>query len=111
MPLSVASGLTLPRSSRIWSVTVIMNHPAAGSGGDGTRAQLTVGMVNCGPDVVCANVVATPYVQSHSTMVPGAVEVLPLNVQLSVLPLFVNVQVSVWVGPLTPKIAVATVGL
>jgi hypothetical protein len=43
-------------------------------------------------------------------MVPGAVDVLPLNVQLSVLPLFANSQVSVSVGPVTPKLAVATVG-
>jgi hypothetical protein len=43
-------------------------------------------------------------------MVPGAVDVSPLNVQLSVLPLFANVQVSVSVGPVTPKRAVATVG-
>jgi hypothetical protein len=43
-------------------------------------------------------------------MVPGAVEVLPLNVQSSVLPPFVNVQVSVSVGPVTPKLAMALVG-
>jgi hypothetical protein len=43
-------------------------------------------------------------------MVPGAVEVLPLNVQSSVLPPFVNVQVFVSVGPVTPKLAVALVG-
>jgi len=41
-------------------------------------------------------------------MVPGAVDVLPLNVQLSVVVL-VNVQVSDSVGPVTPKLAVATV--
>src|SRR5580700_4301969 len=86
-----------------------MNHPAAGSGGGGTIAQLTVGIVNCGPDVVCANVVATPYVQFQATMFPGADDVRPSNVQSSVLPPFVSVQVSVSVGPLTPKIAVATV--
>ena len=43
-------------------------------------------------------------------MVPGAVDVLPSNVQLSVLPLSAIVQVSVCDGPLTPKLAVATVG-
>jgi hypothetical protein len=43
-------------------------------------------------------------------MVPGADEVLPLNVQLSVAPPFVSVQVSDSVGPVTPKLAVATVG-
>ena len=88
-----------------------MNHGTpAGSGGGGNRLQLTPGIVNCGPDVVWANVVATPYVQSQAMMVPGAVDVLPLNVQSSVLPLFVNVQVSDSVGPVTPKLAVATVG-
>jgi hypothetical protein len=93
------------------SLTIIVNHGLpGGSGGGGTRLQLTLGIVNTGPDVVCANVVATPYDQSQAMMVPGAVEVLPSNVQLSVLPLFVNVQVSVSVGPVTPKLAVATVG-
>jgi hypothetical protein len=43
-------------------------------------------------------------------MVPGADDVLPLNVQLSVLPLLASSQVSDSVGPLTPKLAVATVG-
>ena len=43
-------------------------------------------------------------------MLPGAVDVLPLKVQLSVLPLFPIVQVSLSVGPVTPKLAVATVG-
>ena len=60
--------------------------------------------------MVCENVFATPYVHSHATMVPGAVDVLPLNVQLMVLPALVNVQVSLSVGPVTPKLAVATVG-
>jgi hypothetical protein len=43
-------------------------------------------------------------------MVPGAVDVVPLKVQLSVAPLFASVHVSVSVGPVTPKLAVATVG-
>ena len=81
-----------------------------GSGGGGSRLQFTLGIVSTGPDVVCANLVATPYDQSQAMMVPGAVDVLPLNVQLSVLPLFVSVQVSVSDGPVTPKFAVATVG-
>lgn len=81
-----------------------------GSGGGGSRLQLTLGIVNWGPDVVCANVAATRYDQSQAMILPGAVEVLPLNVQLSVLPLLVSVQVSVSVGPLTPKLAVAAVG-
>jgi hypothetical protein len=38
------------------------------------------------------------------------VDVLPLKKQLSVLPLFVIVQVSVSDGPVIPKLAVATVG-
>ena len=93
------------------SLTVSVNHEApAGSGGGGRKPQLTLGIVSTGPDVVCENVVATLYDQSQAMMVPGAVEVLPLNVQLSVLPLFVIVHVSVSVGPETPKFAVATVG-
>jgi hypothetical protein len=44
-------------------------------------------------------------------MFPGAVEVLPFNVQFSVLPPLVIVQVSDSVVPVTPKFAVATVGL
>jgi hypothetical protein len=43
-------------------------------------------------------------------MVPGAVDVLPLNVQLSVLPPLLIVHVSVSEGPETPKLAVAAVG-
>src|SRR5579864_2015234 len=43
-------------------------------------------------------------------IVPGAEDVLPLKVQSSVFPPLVNVQVSVSVGPVTPKLAVATVG-
>jgi hypothetical protein len=92
-------------------VTTIVNHEVpAGSGGGGNRLQLTLGVVSTGPDVVCVNVAATLYDQSQAVMVPGAVEVLPLNVQFNVLPLFVNVHVSVSVGPVTPKRAVATVG-
>jgi hypothetical protein len=71
---------------------------------------LTLGIVSCGPVVVCANAVATLYDQFHAMIVPGAVDVLPLNVQLSVLPLLLSVQVSVSVGPVTPKLAAATVG-
>ena len=43
-------------------------------------------------------------------MVPGAVDVLPLKVQLMVLPALVSEQVSLSVAPVTPKLAVATVG-
>lgn len=74
------------------------------------KLQSTVGIVSTGPVVVCENVDATPYVQSQATMGPGAVDVLPLNVQLSVLPALVSVHVSVSVSPVTPKLAVATVG-
>lgn len=72
------------------------------------RLQSTVGILNTALDVVCVNVFATPYDQSHAVIVPGAVDVLPLNVQSMVAPLLVSVQVSVSVGPVTPKLAVAT---
>lgn len=67
-------------------------------------------MLRTGPVVVCEKVLATPYVQSQRTIVPGAVDVEPLNVQLMVLPELIRVHVSVSVGPVTPKFAVATVG-
>ena len=73
------------------------------------NAQLATGIDNRGPVVVCVNVVTALYVQFHSTIVPGAVDVLPSNVQSSVLPPFVRLHVSVSV-PATPKLAVATVG-
>ena len=93
------------------SVTVIVNHgtPPAGNGGGGIRLQSTAGIVRIGPEVVCENVAAKPYVQSQAVMVPGATDVLPLNVQLRVLPLFVIVHVSDSVGPVTPKFAIAIV--
>src|SRR5438874_2968593 len=81
-----------------------------GIGGGGIRPHVTAGMVNTGPDVVCVNVVATPYDQSQATIVAAAVDVLPLNVQLSVFPLLDSAHVSVSVGPETPKLAVATGG-
>ena len=93
------------------SVTVIVNHGLPGGiGGGGMTLQLTVGFTSCAPFVVCENVVATPYVQSQAVIVPGAVDVLPLNVQLIVVPPFAISQVSVSDGPVTPKLAVATVG-
>jgi len=67
-------------------------------------------MASTGLLVVWEKVLATPYVQSHETIFPGAVDVEPLNVQLIVLPELTRVQVSVSVGPVTPKFAVATVG-
>ncbi len=89
----------------------MFNHGvSAGSGGGGTKLQSTVGFVKIGPDVVCENVFATVYVQSHAVIGLGAEDVVPLNVQLIVVPPFVNVHVSVSVGPVTPKFAVATVG-
>ena len=72
--------------------------------------QLNAGIVNCGPVVVCARIVVMPYVQSHATIVLGAVDVLPLNAQSIVLPLLVSTHVSVSCGPVTPKLAVAVVG-
>lgn len=44
-------------------------------------------------------------------IVPGAVDVLPLNVQLIVRPLLVSTHVSVSNGPVTPKFATASVGV
>jgi hypothetical protein len=82
----------------------------AGNGGGGTMLQLTVGSASTGPAVVCENVVATPYDQSHAVIVPGADDVLPLNVQASVVPPSTSEQVSDSVVPLTPKLAVATPG-
>lgn len=93
------------------SLTTIVNHDVpAGIGGGGNTLQSTAGSVSTAPDVVCANVFATPYDQSQATIVPGAVDVVPLNVHLMVLPPLVNLHVSVSVGPVTPKRAVATVG-
>src|SRR5579872_6930132 len=43
-------------------------------------------------------------------MLPGAVDVLPLNAQFSVFPLFAISHVSVSFGPVTPKFAVAALG-
>lgn len=109
-PLLVASA-TFPRSSRIFNVTVIVNQGLpGGKGGAGTKLQLTAGIVSTGPVVVCENGEATRYDHSHATMLPGALDVEPLNVQSRVLPLFVSVHVSDSVGPVTPKLAVATVG-
>mgnify|MGYP003694307685 CR=1 FL=1 len=95
---SEAGGLTWPRLSCTTRVTTIENHwlaGAAGSGGAGITLQSTAGMARA--RVLSSsreNVLATPYVQSHATMGPGAVDVLPLNVQLMVLPPLISVQVS-----------------
>ena len=59
--------------------------------------------------MVDASIAVMPYVQSQAMIAFGADDVLPLNVQLSVVPLFDSVQVSDSVGPVTPKLAVATV--
>ncbi len=89
----------------------MLNHGvAAGSGGGGMKLQSAAGFVRIAPVVVCDRVFETEYVQSQAVIVPGALDVLPLNVQLIVLPASVNVHVSVSVGPVTPKFAVATVG-
>jgi hypothetical protein len=88
-----------------------MNHDIpGGSGGAGIRLQATVGIVNVGTDVGCANVLApvlTLHDQSHSRIVPGAEDVLPLNVQSSAVPLLAIAQVSDPFAPSTPKTAVA----
>jgi hypothetical protein len=109
--LSLVTALMLPASSRTLSVTVIISvDPLAGSGGGGSMLQLNAGVANCGPVVVCASIVVLPYVQSHAMIVPGAVDVLPLKVQSMLLPLLVSTHVSVSCGPVTPNLAVATVG-
>ena len=90
---------------------VKVNHELPGGmGGGGNKLQSTAGFVRTGPDVVCANVPATAYDQSYATIFPGADDVLPLNVQLSVRPPFDISQVSVSVGPETPNLAIATDG-
>jgi hypothetical protein len=81
-----------------------------GPGGAGNRLQSTAGFVSTGPVVVCVKDRALEYVHSNDTIGPGADDVLALNVQLSVLPPFAISQVSVSVGPVTPKRATATAG-
>lgn len=109
--MSVATALTFPASSWIFSVTVIVNGvPSAGNGGGGSMLQLNAGLVSFGSVVVCARSVARPYVQSQATIVAGAVDVLPSNVQSIALPLSATTHVSVSCGPVTPKLAVAVVG-
>lgn len=109
----MTTALALPWLSRTLSVTVNGNHDVpAGNGAAGMMLQFTAGSASTGPVVVCENIVAgvTPYVHSHATIVLGPDEVLPLNVQLSVLPPFASAQVSVSVAPVTPKLAVGTSG-
>jgi len=90
---------------------VKVNHGLPGGmGGGGNKLQSTAGFVKTGPDVVCAKVPATAYDQSYATIFPGADDVLPSNVQLSVRPPFDISQVSVSVGPVTPNLAIATDG-
>ena len=66
----------------------------AGRGGGGKNAQLALGISRIGPLVVCAIVVAAAYVQSQAMILPGAVDVLPLNVHSRLLPPFVITHVS-----------------
>ena len=88
---------------------VSVNHGLpGGSGGGGNKLQSTAGFLRTGPVVVCANVPATTYDQSNATIVPGADDVPPSNVQLSVRPPFDISQVSDSVGPVTPNLAMAT---
>ena len=107
----MTTALTLPASSWIFSVTVIVSDELfAGNGGGGSIPQSNAGVVNRGPVVVCARVVVMPYVQSHATIVLGAVEVLPSKMQSIAAPLLVRTHVSVSCGPVTPKLAVAVDG-
>ena len=102
-----------PISSRTLSVTVIVNQETPdGSGGGGSELHMNAGMVSTGVEVVCASGGLTfgamiPYVQSQAMMLPGAVDVLPLNVQFRVAPPFESEQVSEVSGPVTPKFAAA----
>lgn len=90
-------------------MTVSVNHGfPGGSGGGGIRLQSTAGLDRTGPDVVCAKVPATEYDQSNAMILPGADEVRPSKVQLSVRPPFDISQVSVSVGPVIPNLATAT---
>jgi microcompartment protein CcmL/EutN len=89
------------------SVTVIVNQGSpAGSGGGGNRRQLTRGISSAGPRVMSSKIVATPYDQIQAVILPGALELLPSNMQSSVPASLANAH-----GPLTRKLAVATVGL
>jgi hypothetical protein len=89
-----------------------VNHGLPGGiGGGGNRLQSTTGSFRIAPDVVCVNVPATVYDQSYATMFPGADDVRASNVQLRMWPSLDISQVSDSVGPVTPKLAVATVGL
>ena len=107
----MATSLTLPASSWIFSVTVIVSEPVAGSGGGGSMLQLNDGPERTGPDVVWAfGVPATAHVQSYAVMVPGALDELASNVQSSAVPPLMTAHVSVTWRPLTPKFAVATTG-
>ncbi len=106
----IDGSLTFPKLSRTTSFTDIENQVVPGGSAAGIIVQSAVGMVNTGPAVVCVNAFATPYVHSQPTIVPGAVEVLPLKVQLIVLPPFVRTHVSVSDGPVTPKLAIACMG-
>lgn len=102
----------MPRSSRIFSVTVSGNHVVpAGSGGDGIKLQSTVGFVSTALVMVCETDPLDEMVHSYDTIVPGADEVLALKMQFSVVPLLAISQVSVSVGPVTPNRAVADDGL
>ena len=90
---------------------VKVNHGLPGvSGGGGNRLQSTAGSLRTAPVVVCAYVPATAYDQSNATIFPGAPDVPPSNVQLSVRPPFDISQVSDSVGPVTPNLAMATDG-
>jgi hypothetical protein len=74
--------------------------------------QSMAGLVSVAPVLVTTNALppAAENVHSYDTMLPGADEVLPLNVQFSVVPPLPISHVSDSFGPVTPKRAVADDG-
>ncbi len=88
---------------------IVKNVVPDGNGGGGMMLQSTVGIDSTGVDVLFEKIVATPNVHSYWMMLLGAVDVLPLNVQFSVV-LFAISHVSVSEGPVTPNDAVAALG-
>lgn len=73
--------------------------------------QLNGGFAKTAAEVVWAlGLPVTPHVQSYAVILPGALDVLPLNEQSSAVPPLITAHVSVTSRPFTPKFAVATEG-